>query len=554
MRAAHGQSEPGVAEPLNRWTRARLWLRIQRDAFAFDPFGYLQALAWRARGLRVRSRNRIAALVGRSPSAYAYWIASREPAIRARALHKAPSAAAAILPVIDCSAGLEGLDRTLKSLPPDAQAFVVGGPSDAGAVSIETIDELEAYFDSAEAWVCPISCGDRLANDALHIYGAALAGEVKSEIVYSDDDLIDADGCRMKPHFKPQWNRELFEHHDFLTGASVVRVRRDDLRKLPERGWPEALVRTALDRGSTPVHLSQVLHHRSARPGPCVPAKPQLPAFHDAPAVSIIIPTRNRADLLRACIEGVKRTDYPAIDIIVVDNESDEPDSIAYLQGLSETGVTVMRVDGRFNYSALNNAAAAAARGELLCFLNNDIEMLEGDWLDLLVRQAIRPDIGAVGARLLYPDRTIQHAGVFIGIGGGAGHGHRFLRDDDAGYFERARLPQRVSAVTGACLVVAREKFLAVDGFDEETFPVAFNDVDLCLKLNARGWQSFYEPRATLIHHESKSRGSDRAKANRGRFGGELAALKRKWGTDQHPDPFHHPHLSPFCEQFLIAI
>jgi GT2 family glycosyltransferase len=552
--AAHGQSEAAVADPVNRWTRASLWLRIQRDAFAFDPFGYLQALAWRARGLRVRSRNRIAALVGRSPSAYAYWIASREPAIRARALGNAPSEAPAILAAIDCSTGLEGLARTLKSLPPDAQAFVVGGPSAPGAVSIETIDELGTYFDSAEAWVCPIRCGDLLTNDALHIYGAALAAEVKSEIVYSDDDLIGADGCRMKPHFKPQWNRDLFEHHDFLTGASVVRVRRDDLRKLPQSGWPEALVRTALDRGATPVHLSHVLHHRSARPEPRIPGKPQLSAVQDAPAVSIIVPTRNRADLLRTCIEGVKRTDYPAIDIIVVDNESDEPDSIAYLQGLRETGVTVMRVDGRFNYSALNNAAAAAARGELLCFLNNDVEMLEADWLALLVAQAVRPDIGAVGARLLYPDRTIQHAGVFIGIGGGAGHGHRFLRDDAAGYFERARLPQRVSAVTAACLVVAREKFLAVDGFDEETFPVAFNDVDLCLKLNARGWQSFYEPRATLIHHESKSRGRDSAKANRRRFAGELAALKRKWRTDQQPDPFHHPHLSPFCEQFLIAI
>ena len=170
--------------------------------------------------------------------------------------------------------------------------------------------------------------------------------------------------------------------------------------------------------------------------------------------------------------------------------------------------------------------------GDLLCFLNNDVEMVDDDWLSMMVRQALRPEIGAVGARLLYPDRTIQHAGVYMGIGGGAGHGHRFLRDDDAGYFERARLPQQVSAVTAACLVVKREKFLAVGGFDEVDFPVAFNDVDLCLKLNERGWQSFYEPRATLIHHESKSRGSDRARPNKARFAGELAALKRKWQTD----------------------
>jgi len=211
-------------------------------------------------------------------------------------------------------------------------------------------------------------------------------------------------------------------------------------------------------------------------------------------------------------------------------------------------------VSGAFNFSRLNNVAVRRATGDLLCFLNNDVEMPDPDWLAILVRQAVRPAIGAVGARLLYPDGTIQHAGVFTGIGGGAGHAHRFLGKDEGGYFERARLPQRVSAVTGACLVVARKKFLEVGGFDEEDFPVAFNDVDLCLKLNERGWQSFYEPRATLIHHESKSRGSDSLKANRARFAEELAALKRKWHTDERPDPFHHPHLSPFCEQFLIAV
>jgi GT2 family glycosyltransferase len=159
-----------------------------------------------------------------------------------------------------------------------------------------------------------------------------------------------------------------------------------------------------------------------------------------------------------------------------------------------------------------------------------------------------------VGARLLYPDRTVQHAGVFTGIGGGAAHGHRFQKESDRGYFDRTRLPQRVSAVTAACLVVSREKFLAVGGFDEENFAVAFNDIDLCLKLNQMGWQSFYEPRATLIHHESKSRGSDRAKMNRNRFASELAALKRKWRTDERVDPFHHPNLSRFCEQFVISL
>jgi GT2 family glycosyltransferase len=297
-----------------------------------------------------------------------------------------------------------------------------------------------------------------------------------------------------------------------------------------------------------------VLHHRKSRPEPILPARASPTTGTQLPEVSVIIPTRNRAELVRKCLEGLNRTDYPNPEIIVVDNDSDEPEALAYFDQLRNEGIAVIRIEGDFNYSALNNAAVRTAHGEFLCFLNNDIEIIEPDWLQWLVSQAARPDIGAAGARLLYPDGTLQHAGVFIGIGGGAAHAHRFLKADERGYFDRSRLPQRVSAVTGACLVVSREKFSAVGGFDETNFRVAFNDIDLCLKLNQRGWQSFYEPRATLVHHESKSRGSDKAKGNRVRFADELSALKRIWHTDEQRDPFHHPQLSPFCEQFVIAV
>jgi GT2 family glycosyltransferase len=409
-------------------------------------------------------------------------------------------------------------------------------------------------FEGEEAWLCPINNGDELAPEALATYAAAVAEKPDSVLIYADDDLVDGEGRRREPHFKPQWNPDLFQHHDFLTGSSVVKLRRSDLDLLDQEQWARALVEKALERGPAPLHLPYVLHHRASRPAPAVPAKPMVLLPKKAPAITVIIPTRNRVELLETCIEGVRETAYPGIELIVVDNESDDPQALAFLEELKASGTTVIRIPGAFNFSALNNAAAGQAGGELLCFLNNDVEMIEPDWLALLARQAVRPDIGAVGARLLYADGTVQHAGVFTGIGGGAGHAHRFLRQDDPGYFERARLPQLVSAVTAACLVVGREKFLAVGGFDEKVFPVAFNDVDLCLKLNARGWQSFYEPRATLIHHESKSRGSDSARSNRVRFAEELAALKRKWRTDEHRDPFHHPQLSPFCEQFLIAV
>jgi GT2 family glycosyltransferase len=394
--------------------------------------------------------------------------------------------------------------------------------------------------------------GDRLAPNALNIYSAAAAAGT-APLIYADDDLIAGAG-RYLPHFKPQWNPDLFEHHDYLTGASIVLASADALAILPERGWAEALVVRAVQHKAAPHHLPRVLHHRVKRPSPQVPPKPKDLVPERLPLVSVIIPTRNHLPLLRECLDGLRLCNYPRIEVIVIDNDSDDPATIEYFGVLKRNGVTIIRVSGPFNYSRLNNLAAREASGDLLCFLNNDVEMIDNDWLGLLVRQALRTDVGAVGALLLYPDRTIQHAGVFIGIGGGAGHGHRYQREDESGYFERARLPQQVSGVTAACLVVAREKFHAVDGFDEIDFPVAFNDVDLCLKLNTRGWHSYYEPRAVLIHHESKSRGSDASKANKLRFTGELAALKRKWRTDLKADPYHHPHLSRFSEQFLIAI
>jgi GT2 family glycosyltransferase len=151
----------------------------------------------------------------------------------------------------------------------------------------------------------------------------------------------------------------------------------------------------------------------------------------------------------------------------------------------------------------------ARGAGDYLCLLNNDIEITDENWLSAMVRQAVRPGVGAVGAKLLYPDGTIQHAGVVIGLGQAAGHAHRFQKDSDPGYFLRAHVPHRVSAVTGACLLVGKEQFWEVGGLDESGFAVAFNDVDLCMKLQAAGYHNIYEPRATLIHHESKSRARD---------------------------------------------
>lgn len=539
----------------SRWKHLKLWLRVQADGLRSNPLGYLQAIAWRVRGLKLRSRNRLSAIAGQSRWAYPFWIACREPQIRSVFDGASARDRPRIIPIVDCSDDCGKIADTLASLPKGVETIVVGGPPMPDVRQVGCIREVASQLGEGDLWICPIRSGDRLAKDALDAYAAVIATASGAGVAYGDDDLLDRSGNRVDPHFKPDWNPELFEHHDFMTGASVIKVRREELRRLPDQDWASALVAERVGSHPAPVHLPLVLHHRLNRPQPVVPRKPaEIGSKRQWPTVTVIIPTRNHGDLLQKCIDGLRQTQYPSTEVIVVDNESDDPQTIAFLSELETAKVKVIRVPGAFNFSRLNNEAVRSARGDLLCFLNNDIEMVDPDWLSLLALQATRPDIGAAGARLLYPDGTIQHAGVFIGIGGGAGHGHRCLGKDEPGYFERSHIPQRVSAVTAACMVVSREKFLAVGGFDEENFPVAFNDVDLCLKLNERGWQSFYEPRATLIHHESKSRGSDRLKSNKGRFARELQTLKRKWHTDERRDPFHHPQLSSFCEQFLIAI
>ena len=532
--------------------RLALTVRVHADAFALDPVTYLRAVVWRLRGLKVRSRNAIEPLTGRSSSAYTLWICRTEAKSPPPALTSNPND---ILTVIDCRGGDAGADETIASIRASGEAsriVTLGGAVRSGVIRCDRPSDLESLDGDTGVWICPVLAGDRLAPGALQRY-AAVAAETDARLIYADDDLVGG-GVRIAPHFKPRWNRDLFQHHDFLTGSSILFASRTDLARLPDVGWAEQLVREAL-RAGEPLQLPHVLHHRQRRPDPVLPERaPHLVFPAPAPLVSVIIPTRDHVGLLRDCVGGVRRATYPSLEIIVIDNDSQDPAALDFLAEIEGEGARVMRMPGAFNYSRINNAAVGAARGDLLCFLNNDVEMIDDDWLSLMVRQALRPEIGAVGARLLYPDRTIQHAGVYLGIGGGAGHGHRFLRADETGYFERARLPQQVSAVTAACLVVKREKFRAVGGFDEVDFPVAFNDVDLCLKLNDRGWQSFYEPRATLTHHESKSRGNDRAKSNKARFAGELAALKRKWQTDVAHDPYHHPQLSRFSEQFLVAV
>lgn len=517
------------------WMRLVLRAAVHRDGFCRSPAGYAQAVIWRLAGRKLRARNRFSELTGQSPHAYRLWMAETEPAVMAACAAIMPRSRQAMLVVIEPGQDEAGLAAT--------RASVLASDPDARISTRPPAD-----FDG---WILALRAGDLIAPQGLPAYGDALSRHENSTIIYADDDLLDNRGRRHTPHFKPDWNPELFAHHDYLSHSALIRCS-GPMAGGP--GWIDNIVQAALDAAVVPpVHLPCVLHHRQSRPEPIIPS--YMPSGDDAdcPHVTVIIPTRDRVELLSACIDGLRKTDYPCFDCIVIDNDSVEPGTRQFLQGLPLGDFTVLPFPGAFNYSAMNNAAARVAKGDFLCFLNNDIEMIEPTWLRAMVAQAQRADCGAVGAKLLYPDGTIQHAGVVTGVGGGAAHAHRLLAPGTPGYFHRADLPQRISAVTAACMVVAKSKFLEVDGFDADSFPVAFNDVDLCLKLNARGWQAFYEPRAVLVHHESKSRGDDRASANRVRFASELAALKRIWRTDLHVDPYHHPQLSRFSTTFVVS-
>lgn len=533
---------------LRHW---RLLLSVHLDALLLAPGAYVTAAKWRLLGKRVRARAQFAALLSRSSHVYDLWVLWKGlpgPA-------SAPDAPA-IVALVQAHGGDADLMATLASLAEERIEALVIAADHPGA----DLDLAAARIDwAARPWLMPIAAGDRLSKGAARVYREAMR-ETGLAVIYADDDSCDPWGRRSAPHFKPDWNAELFRHHDYLTGSCVVRAGREALAAAAGGGpdWAAALVSGAVAEGGGAHHLHKLVHHRRARPAPRLPLPAMSVAPH-LPRVSAIIPTRNRADLLASCLAGLEAADYPDLEVIVADNDSDEADTLDLLDSLSARtrpgrSFRVLRHPGPFNYSAINNRAVAEAGGDLICLLNNDIEMLKPDWLAIMATQALRAEVGAVGAQLLYHDGRIQHAGVVIGVGNAAGHAHRFLVPEQEGYFWRHALPQFVAAVTAACLVLQRERFLAVGGLDETNFPVAFNDVDLCLRLNARGWHCLYEPRAVLVHHESVSRGFDRDPLGAARFAGELAALQRLHATHRIVDPFHHPELSRAAEQFVLAL
>ena len=272
-----------------------------------------------------------------------------------------------------------------------------------------------------------------------------------------------------------------------------------------------------------------------------------------APKVSIVICTRDRADLLASCVDSIiERSTYRNYEVLIVDNGSTEEATFRLFDRLPSKRFRILRDESAFNFSALNNRAVQAADGEYICLLNNDIEILTPNWIEEMLSFSIQPGVGAVGARLWYPGGGLQHAGVILGLGGVANHVHRNLRRGDLGYFGRAALHQSFSAVTGAALMIKKSIYQEVGGLDEK-LQVTFNDIDFCLRVRAAGYRNVWTPYAEMIHHESATRGYDVAPHQKARAEQESLLMKQRWGDLLRRDPAYSLNLSIETEDMRMA-
>lgn len=444
-------------------------------------------------------------------------------------------------------------------------------------------------------WIALLDHDDMLHPQALARVAVAVMENPKAELIYTDEDKLAEGGKRIQPYFKPDWNPDLFLSQNYLCHLSVYKAELihslGGFRVGYEGAQDYDLALRAIERiaSQSIIHIPHVAYHwrmhnestaasgsnknYATRAGKQalddhfkranIQASAEiLPSGNyrahyqltEQPLVSLIIPTRNGLKLIEQCIESiVAKSTYKNYEIIVVDNGSDDLEALKYFEKISSTKLArVLRDDRPFNYSALNNNAIARASGEFVVLVNNDIEVISPDWLEQLLGLALQQGVGAVGARLWYPDNTLQHGGVVLGVGGVAGHSHKYLKQGELGYFSRADVIQTFSAVTAACLMVRKSIYLEVGGLNEKNLAVAFNDVDFCLRVRAAGYRNVWTPYAELYHHESVSRGTEDTPAKQARFSAEVNYMLNTWRESLQSDPAYNPNLTLKYEDFRL--
>lgn len=447
-------------------------------------------------------------------------------------------------------------------------------------------------------YVALLDHDDELAEQALYHVASAINDHPDVRVIYSDEDKIDLDGERSDPHFKPGWNPDLLHSQNYISHLGVYAtelVREVGGFRVGYEGSQDhdLLLRCVARCGDHEiVHVPRVLYHwrvlegstaldaseksyaqqagiralqdyfdaqdSEARVGPGLAPntyRVRYPIPEPAPRVSLLIPTRDRLSLVRTCVESIlEKTTYPNYEVVILDNQSVEQETLDWLDEISrDERVRVLSYNHLFNFSAINNFGARHATGEILGLINNDIEVISPDWLTEMVSHACRPEIGCVGAKLYYDNDTIQHAGVILGLGGVAGHSHKYFPRDAPGYFARLLLVQNLSAVTAACMLVRKSVYEEVGGLNERDLKIAFNDVDFCLKVHAAGYRNLWTPYAELYHHESLSRGAEDTPEKQARFTLEIQYMREKWGEILMRDPAYNCNLTTYREDFSIA-
>src|SRR5215213_3215899 len=422
--------------------------------------------------------------------------------------------------------------------------------------------------------------GDELAPDALFEVVKLLQEHPEADLVYSDVDEIDGEGNRSNPYFKPGWSPDLLLSEDYISYLSVYRksLLKDvgGFREGFDGCQAYDLVLRAVERTNAIHHVPKVLYHRAA-PGLLASSGEDNNRVRDRarralsealerrglegsvqdgylpnrfraklkitgePKVSVIIPTRDNVPFLKRCIESVERlTTYRNYELLIVDNNSRDRETVEYLASIPHR---VIPFRGEFNYSRINNFAVSQAEGEYILLLNDNIEVISGEWLEAMLEHAQRPEVGAVGAKLLYPDNRIQHAGVIVGVGhpwepSVATHSYQYYYSGSPGYAGTLMTTINYSAVTAACMLLRKSLFDELGGLDEENLSIQFNDVDLCLRMREQGYYIIYTPYAELYHHESASRGQGSG------FHAEHLYMRERWGEVIDRDPYYNPNFS----------
>jgi O-antigen biosynthesis protein len=438
---------------------------------------------------------------------------------------------------------------------------------------------------------------DELPEQALYENAVLLNEHKDADMIYSDEDKLNEDGQRHSPFFKPDWSPDTFLSHMYTCHLGVYRTELvrtiGGFRVGYEGSQDYDLVLRLTEKTERIYHISKILYHWRAIHGSTALTynsknyayKAGLKAIREAldrrqeggrvehvvhypgqylvhypvvgrPLVSIVIPTKDHPQALNQCLNSIfSKTSYNPFEVIIVDNGSVEDETLNLLTSWKnkEHGrLKVIRLDIPFNYSRLINEGVRQAAGALVVLLNDDAEVISEGWLEEMAGQAQRQSIGAVGAFLFYPDRTLQHAGLILGIVGPANHVHRFAREDSPGYFGRLLIVANYAAVTGACLMVKKQLFIEAGGLDED-LAVAYNDVDFCLRLLKMGYRNVVLPQVRLFHHESRSRGSDRTGENRVRLGHEAGIMKKRWAAMIQNDPYYNPNLTRDREDFTLG-